>query len=170
MSFTFNDLDLSSSKVSSGGGKFLAEGRHLVKIKDATWEKSSKGGVYIDVRFEALDGSGSTNAYYNVKVPSSSESERIGKDQLKTMLYWAGHPSPDKPTDINSLKGLVVGVYVAGKTENAGTAQERTYFKVKAAFDPYELDNLNYTQKPAPVANVAKTNPLLSASGTVVNF
>jgi hypothetical protein len=156
MSFTFNDLDLSSSKVSAGGGKFLTEGRYLVKIKNAEWVKSSKG-------------SGSTTGYYNVKVPSSTESERIGREQLKTLLYWAGHPSPDKPGDINSLKGLVVGVFVGGKAENEGTSQERTYFKVRASFDPYELDQLNYKQKPAPT-NEPKANPLLSETGTVVNF
>jgi len=167
--FTFANLDLSGAKVSSGG-KFLTEGRHLVKIKNATWEKSHAGGVYIDVSFEATNGSGGTNGYYNLRVPSSKKSEEIGQDQFLSLLYYAGHPTPTKPSDINSLKGLTVGVYVAGDKKDEGTPNERVYHKVKSAFDPFDIDPVNFVKKPDFVPQPRAQNPLLSTSGTVVNF
>ena len=57
----------------------------------------------------------------------NEETVRIARERLKTMLTYAGHPNPNKPEDVSSLRGLRVGINVVkGKewTDKDGNLRE----------------------------------------------
>tara|TARA_R100001460_G_scaffold104937_1_gene151020 strand:- start:2597 stop:2833 length:237 start_codon:yes stop_codon:yes gene_type:complete len=54
------------------------------------------------------------------------------------MLTFGGHASPDKPSDIATLKGLKPGVRVVSDTYQQD-GEERTGSTVKGFFDPSEI-------------------------------
>ena len=166
MSFTFNELNLSGVQVKTGS--FLKPGKHLVKIKEATMEKTNSGGAKAEIKFEALNGSGSITNWYNLFLPGKEKATQIGREQFKTLLVMGGHPSPDKPGDIGSLKGLVVGISVR-ENEYEKNGETRKGVEVAFAFDPYELDPVNYKKNEFKNSAPAAA-PLLSATGTVINF
>lgn len=106
----FDSLDL--SKVTKGSGSSrLQKGVHHVICTGAEVVSTASGGKMIKASLEAVDGTGEINANFNVanKNPQAVE---IGMRQLKTFLVAANHPTPDKPADINTLKGLECNVVV----------------------------------------------------------
>lgn len=111
MSFNgFDSLDLSKVEAGSGSNR-LQKGTHHVRCTNAEIVGTSSGGKMIKASLEAVDGTGEINANFNVanKNPLAVE---IGLKQLKTFLVAANHPTPDKPADIASLKGLECNVVV----------------------------------------------------------
>ena len=140
MSFSFDQLNLSNYEVSTSS--VLKPGRHVCKIKSATPKDSRSGGKMIALEFDAVDGSGNIRNWINVHVPSSEKATRIGREELKTMLTYAGHANPNHPfandVPVSSLAGLTVGVRVVSDTY-IKDGEERTGSAVKGYFDPAEV-------------------------------
>lgn len=112
----FGQLDLADSEVDSGERR-LKPGRYICVIKDANLEKTStdKNGRRIQLILVDKNGAGSITESINIHLPKSPDATEIGKKHLKTLLTHGGHESPSAPGDINSLKGLVVGVNVVAE-------------------------------------------------------
>lgn len=131
--FSFDQLDLSGVQASSGGGLDL--GRQLVMITEPKMvPTASGGGTKLEVKLTNPTTKKSMKHWINVHLPNSTEATRIGREQLKTMLVCAHHPNPDRPGDVATLNGLLVGVnvrqngdykevhYFFDRDEQAGTA------------------------------------------------
>ena len=106
----FDALDLSKVEAGSGSNR-LQKGTHHVRCTGAEVVTTASGGKMIKASLEAVDGTGEINANFNVanKNPMAVD---IGMRQLKTFLVAANHPTPDKPADIQTLKGLECNVVV----------------------------------------------------------
>lgn len=114
MSFSFNDLNLSGVEISTPGGTRIPPGAHVVKVAEAKLKKSQAGGTMVELKL--VDSTGrSIQHWINVHVPSSAEATRIGRGELLALTTYGGHPTPDKPGDINTLKGMKVGVVVVAE-------------------------------------------------------
>lgn len=110
MSWSFDQVDLSGVDT-DGGRATLRPGNHEVKIANAEIKTTNAGnGKYVEVRLEGENGQYVIDRI-NVHNPNKKATE-IGLARLKSLLTFAGHPSPDKPGDIKSLLGLKVGVRV----------------------------------------------------------
>lgn len=155
MSFSFNQLNLANSSVSTGGS-LLPVGRHVVKITDAkVIDTADRTGKRLEINLAAVDGSGTIRHYINVHLPKSSEGTRIGRDELKTMLYYGGHANPDSPGDVNTMKGLVFGVVVAADSYKKDGVERETV-RVKSVIDPFKIDPTNFSEKKPPAAKPAQ--------------
>jgi hypothetical protein len=137
MSFSFNELNLSSLEVSSGSTT-LSPGRYHCEVTEAKLRDTRTGGKQIEVTFNDLSGRGSIRSWINVHVPSSEKATRIGREQLKALLTFGGHSNPDRPEDIASMKGLKPGVSVVSDTYTKD-GEEREGSTVKGYFDPAEI-------------------------------
>lgn len=137
MSFSFNELNLSNVQVSSGSAT-LKPGRYQCEVTDAVLRDTRTGGKQIEVSLNDLAGGGNIRVWLNVHLPSSQEATRIGREQLKAMLTFGGHATPDNPSDISSLKGLKPGVRVVSDSYQKD-GETRTGSTVKGFFDPAEI-------------------------------
>jgi len=105
----FDALDLSGVEASAGSSR-LPPGSYIVRVDSASMAgEGPKRMVQVKLVDEAGHGDITTN--FNVANPSA-EAVRIGLSQLKGFLISAGHPNPDKPGDITSLKGLTCSIVV----------------------------------------------------------
>lgn len=157
MSFNLNELNLSNSKINSGG-RMLEPGRYIVRTKGAQLKDTKKrdGSKAIEVDLVDINGGGSIRAWINVFNVASKEAERIGREQLKSILFFGGHPNPDQPGDISSYNGLEVGISVKATTyTDKSTGQTRTSSDVTAFFDPAELDSTRTRKSTTPKPSVA---------------
>lgn len=132
----FANLDLSG--VQPDDYAPLSPGEYEVRCTDAVVKT---GGNNINKRVVATlvdtKGSGSINAGFNVVHSTSKQAVEIGMAQLKSFLMAAGHPTPDRPGDIASLKGLTCRVYVGmGKPYIGQDGRERTNPEVKRFIMP----------------------------------
>lgn len=117
----FSSLDFSGVEASGGG--ILSPGSHDVEIREATFGKNSTGtGMIVKVSFSSAEGG--IRSTYNV-VHKNEEARRIGQEQFKALLINAGHPNPDRPGDISTLKGLKVGIRVVEDGEYNGKPSYR---------------------------------------------
>lgn len=150
MSFNFNELNLTDSEVSSGS-VILKPGKYVAKIKDAKVSPSKKndGSMVMSLRVEDVNGGGSINHWINILVKSSAEATRIGRSELKTMLFYGGHQNPDKPGDVSTINGLTVGVLI-GEEKYMKDGVEKSGSTVKAFIDPAEVDPSKFTPKVLP--------------------
>ena len=125
----FTNLDLSNVGEDVG---FLDVGEHVVKCTDAEIKDGKRPGAkQLALSFESEDGTGMIRQFLNIINPSE-QAQNIAQRQLKTFLTVAGHPSPDRPGDINSLKGLRCKITVGdGKPWTGDDGQERSYKEVK---------------------------------------
>tara|TARA_B100000745_G_scaffold300348_1_gene253925 strand:+ start:1248 stop:1757 length:510 start_codon:yes stop_codon:yes gene_type:complete len=138
MAFNFKELSLSEVDVSTAA-PILMPGRYVVEVKDAELRGTKNGGDAVQISMTDTKGGGSLRGWLNVNVPSSKPATRIGREQLKALLTFGGHPTPDNPNDIKSLIGLTVGISV-GKDTYQKDGVEREGSKLKGFFDPSELD------------------------------
>jgi hypothetical protein len=138
MAFNFKELSLSEVDVSTAA-PILMPGRYVVEVKDAELRGTKNGGDAVQISMTDTKGGGSLRGWLNVNVPSSKPATRIGREQLKALLTFGGHPTPDNPSDINSLIGLTVGISV-GKDTYTKDGVERDGSTLKGFFDPSELD------------------------------
>tara|TARA_Y100000813_G_C24092312_1_gene318803 strand:- start:53 stop:559 length:507 start_codon:yes stop_codon:yes gene_type:complete len=138
MAFNFRELNLSGVDISSAP-QILQPGRYVVTITDAFIKQTRNGGSAVELSLTDVKGQGTLRAWINVNVPSSQTATRIGREQLKALLIHGGHPTPDNPSDIASLKGLKVGASVQKDTYTMD-GEERTGSKLKGFFDPSEID------------------------------
>lgn len=147
MSFNFNELNLSDAEVQTGG-LMLKPGRYVVKVKDAKVgdTKNRDGGKVMTVQLEDTNGGGSITHWINV-ASRSAEAQRIGRNELKTLLHFGGHPNPDRPGDVALIKGLVVGCIVKpSKFTKNGVEKEGS--EVGNFVDPADIDPAKYTPRP----------------------
>lgn len=108
---SFNELDLTNSKVSTGG-PILKAGVYLVETRDAAFEKTQSGqGQVAKVIFDDVEGLGQITESFNI-FHSSAEAQRIGREQFKTMLTHGGHPNPDRPTNVATVNALRLKIMV----------------------------------------------------------
>lgn len=149
--FNLTDLNLSDVDVSSGGG-LLKPGRYICKTSEAKLAPlaSNDGSMKIEVKLTDTNGAGSYKASINVFNRSSAKNTEIAREQLKAMLFFGGHPSPNHPGPITTYNGLTVGVAIKeGKPyADKTTGQMRTGSDLAAFFDPADLDPTAYTPRP----------------------
>ena len=100
----FGGLDLSSVDSDSGPAR-LQPGTYEVECTGAEIKDTSTGGKMIVAEFKSTNGEGVIRSNFNV-VNANPQAVEIGLRQLKSFLVSGGHPNPDKPKDINTLKGL----------------------------------------------------------------
>jgi len=114
MSWSFRDLNLTGVEVQTGGS--LKPGRYVCRVSDPKIKETRNGGRQVEVRLTDINGSGSVRDFISVYVPGNTENaqtaQRIGRERLKSLLVFGGHPNPDEPGDIKTLDGLIVGVNV----------------------------------------------------------
>ena len=138
MSFNFKELSLTGVELSTSA-PILTPGRYVVEVTDASLKDTRNGGTAVELNMKDTKGGGTLRAWLNVFVPASKPATRIGREQLKALLTFGGHPTPDNPSDISSLKGLKVGASV-GKDTYMSDGEERVGSKLKGFFDPSEID------------------------------
>lgn len=140
MSFSFSDLNLSGVDVGRASGTGLKPGRYICKVTEAKLEDVKSGsGKKLTVSLAELGGAGSITHWINVYLPKSEEATRIGREQLKALLTHGGHPSPDKPGDVRTMKGLIVGVVVVSE-EYVKNGETRKGSAVSGYVSPTEID------------------------------
>lgn len=106
---SFANLDLTN--VNAAGLPQLKAGTFTVAVTKAEEKKTRSGGEMIELRLEALDGSGYQNATFNTK-NSNPEAVRIGLEKFKGFLIAANHPNPDRPQSLQSIIGLKLRLVV----------------------------------------------------------
>jgi len=109
MSFNFSSIDLTEVNQESGR-RTLTAGDHACRISDVEIKDTRSGGKMLIIEMTG-DGGQKVNDRINI-VNNSKEAVEIGRARLKHLLEMAGHPNPNKPSDVNSMKGLSVGVHV----------------------------------------------------------
>lgn len=152
MSFNFNELNLSDADVSSGGN-YLKPGKYVVKVSDVKIAPSKKndGSMVMALKISDVNSGGSLNHWINILVKSSVQATEIGRSELKTLLFYGGHPNPDKPGDVSLINGLTVGVVIGeSKYTDKRTGEEKTGSEVKAFIDPSEIDPSRFSPKALP--------------------
>lgn len=149
MSFNFNELNLSSYEIS--GGSVLPPGKYVCEVKSAKVEPTAKkdGSMRLAVKLSDLDGAGNINANINVYINGSAEATRIGRNELKSLLFYGGHPNPNSPSDVNTMIGLKVGVVVKER-KYIKDGVEKTAHDVAAFIDPHEVKPEVYKKKELP--------------------
>lgn len=107
----FGSLDLTEVEAEKGRATMLP-GNYICRITNAEIKDTKDGkGKGLVVEFKDVNGSGTCDTFINL-VNRNEEAERIGRGQLKALLIAGNHPNPDKPGDINSIKGLTLGVRI----------------------------------------------------------
>jgi len=110
MSWNFKNLNL--KHVSADGPPRTGEGDYICTITKAELnEKNGRTSVW--VHFQTDDGYTFIDfctMHHTDKGEKPQNGVRIGQARLKSILEKGGHPNPDEPEDISSLKGLKVGV------------------------------------------------------------
>lgn len=132
----FPNLDLSGVEEDKGIRR-LDPGEHVVKCTEAKIEPvGDTNNRKLVADFSAEDGA-TIRHNFNV-FHSNEQAMEIGLRQLKTFLVSANHPSPDKPGEVESMKGLKCKVYVGmGKPWRDRNGVERQNTEVKR-FMPIE--------------------------------
>lgn len=135
--WNFGSLDLSGVEQDKGISR-LDPGEHLVKCTDARIEPvGDTANRKLVAEFAADDGSGTIRHNFNIH-HTNQQAQEIGLRQLKTFLVSSNHPSPDKPGDVETMKGLKCKVYVGmGKPWRDRNGVERQNSEVKR-FMPVE--------------------------------
>lgn len=166
MSFNFQSLNLSGVDVSSGGS-LLKPGEYIAKVTEAkVIDTSDKSGKRLEVKFSDVNGAGTISYYMNIYLPGKTEATNIGRGELKTLLYYGGHPNYNAPGDVTSIKGLTVGIRVVEDTY-VSKGITKTTSQVKSVFDPAKLDPTNFVAKPVPKKEAANgTFSTMAATGT----
>ena len=121
---SFADLDLSSVETQGEGS--LAPGRYEAEVQSAAMQPTASGSGSMLVVKLVVQGEGAVVDRMNL-FNKNEETVRIARERLKTMLTYAGHPNPNKPEDVSSLRGLRVGINVVkGKewTDKDGNLRE----------------------------------------------
>lgn len=127
----FGSLDLSDVEESTGS-MLLSEGEHTVKCTEAAMEDFGGNNKRLRCKFESVNGAGSLGHSFNVVHTTSKQAQEIGRRMLKTFLSVSGHPTPDKPGDVASLKGLTAQVYIGMGKPYMKDGVEKQYPEIKS--------------------------------------
>lgn len=134
----FGSLDLSGVDA-SGGNTRLQPGTYMVKCISAKVEaigETKNRKLVAD--FEDLAKTGDIRVNFNI-VHTSEQAQEIGRRQLKSFLIAAEHPNPDRPGDVEKLKGLQCKIIVGmGKPWKGNDGVERQSSEVKKFVDMSE--------------------------------
>jgi hypothetical protein len=156
MAFNFSEMDLTGVSVSTGGN-MLPPGDYVAKITEAkTILTKDKTGHRFEVKFQDTKGGGNITYWMNVNLPGKNDATKIGREQVKSLAYFGGHPTPDKPGDVRTFVGLVVGIHVVKTVYDGKESSEVQY-----VCDPAKYDPINFVAKPT----LTKSQPLLKAVG-----
>lgn len=141
--FSFRDLTLDGVDTQRTGGSSLPPGQYICEVTGAELSDTKNGGKQVVVTLRDQDGHGEVKDFINVLLHTSEEATRIGRERLKALLVHGGHPTPDRPGDIKSLKGLKVGVIVDPDVYTNKTGQQVAGAKPRRSgcyFSPSETD------------------------------
>lgn len=127
----FANLDLSG--VVPDDFAPLGVGEHEVRCTEVEIKTGQNGkDKRVLVTLAETGGAGTIKAGFNIVHATSKQAMEIGLRQLKSFLVAGGHPNPDQPGDINSLKGLTCRVYVGmGKPYTDKEGQQKQFPEVK---------------------------------------
>ena len=116
----------------------LPAGEHDVECTGGEIKTGSNGkDKRLVVSLNSVDGAGSIKTGFNLYHTGSKQAQEIGLRQLKAFLVASGHPNPDEPGDLGSLKGLRCRVYVGkGKPFIGQDGQQREPLEVKRFIIP----------------------------------
>lgn len=107
----FGQLNLAGVSAEEGR-KTLQPGVYACRVKNAEIrDTKAGGGKYLYVELHDAKGAGQVTDRINIH-NRNPEATEIGLRRLKALLIAAKHPNPDRPGDISSLNGLLVGVHV----------------------------------------------------------
>jgi hypothetical protein len=110
MSWNFKNLNL--KHVTADGPPRTGEGDYICTISGAEVNERN-GRTSVVVSFQTDSGYSFKDfctMHNSDKAEKPQNGVRIGQARLKSILEKGGHPNPDEPEDISSLKGLKVGV------------------------------------------------------------
>lgn len=147
--FNLTDLNLSDVEVSTGGG-FLKPGRYVVKTSEAKLVPlaSNDGSMKLEIKLTDVNGQGSYKASMNIFNRASKQNTDIARKELKSMLFYGGHPNPDHPGGIHSYNGLTVGVLIKeGKPYVDKNGVQRVGSDLSAFIDPADIDPATFTPR-----------------------
>lgn len=94
----------------------LPEGRHICDVRNAELKQAKGGSMQVAFDLIEINGAGKTFDRITVYHPraqqdaKAAKSVEIGKERLKALLVYGGHPNPDNHRDIRELNSLRVGV------------------------------------------------------------
>ena len=152
--FDFSMLDLSTVNIPTGGS-VLKPGKYVVRVKDAELQstKSNDGSKRLWLELEDIDGAGSIQGGLNI-VNRTAKAQEIGRENLKGLCFFGGHPNPNRPTDVKLLRGLVVGVIIK-ETKYTKDGQEKNGSEIAKFIDPYDVSPDRFVKKVVPEPVVA---------------
>lgn len=150
--FSFADLNLSNVAPQEARKAGLPEGLHVIKIVDAKVlpEKSRNGYTEVQITGEGVHVDGIVSdriaVAHNDAEFAKTDKGIVGKNtqgkvvlggmtNIRSLCEFGGHPNPEKPGDIATLKGLVVGAKVV-KEEYQKEGETRRISKF-AQYDPF---------------------------------
>lgn len=127
----FGNLDLSG--VTPDDFAPLKDGEYILRSTDAEIKTGTNNiDKRLVVSFTDTGGAGSIKHGFNIVHKGSAQAQEIGQKQLKSFLVAGGHPSPDRPGDMETLKNLTVRVYVGkGKPYVGNDGQQRQNQEIK---------------------------------------
>lgn len=106
---SFGDLDLTEYETQGEGG--LEPGRYVATIAEAKMVPTKSGtGRMVEVKL-VVPGQGAITDRINTYNPNEI-AQRIGRERLKTLLTYSGHPNPNRPGDVASMRNRKVGIVV----------------------------------------------------------
>lgn len=105
----FESLDLTDVNPEQGSQR-LTPGSYRVKVTSADLD-SDGGNKKLIISMEDEDGNGDIRHVFNI-VHKNTQAQEIARSQLKGFLIAAGHPNPDKPGDVKTIKGLKCAISV----------------------------------------------------------
>lgn len=159
------NLDLTANKT-LGTKTVLPSGVYSVQIESAELkETNAKTGHYLEVGFKVLDGEHKESVVINRfnTHNNNPDAERIGRDQLKTMITMAGYANPNMLADSDEILGLRLRLnllkketeYVQdGETKKGSENEFKGYFKFSGEVSE---SNTEPVKESAPAAT--KSNP-----------
>lgn len=134
-----NNLDLSD--VQEAGDPVLKTGKYVVTCTDAFVEQIGTTPNRKLV-LQLNGGGGQIRCTLNIH-HTSQQAQDIALRQLKSFLVASGYPTPDRPGDVSSLKGLEVGIIVGeGKQYTNRDGKTITPTEVKRFFEPAKFDEM----------------------------
>jgi len=96
MTFNMNELSLANVEMKNVQRKLKA-GQYVCKVTDAKLQatKAKNGSMIILVSFEDLKSGDTIDTSLNVHNVTSKQATQIGREQLKKLCVYGGHPTPD---------------------------------------------------------------------------
>tara|TARA_B100001094_G_scaffold100619_2_gene96769 strand:+ start:7175 stop:7711 length:537 start_codon:yes stop_codon:yes gene_type:complete len=124
MSWNFKSLNL--AHVTADGPPRTSEGDYICTITGAEIKEYNGCRTAVVVSFKTDNGFAFKEfcTMHNTKKDDKSQNGvEIGRKRLKSILEHGGHPNPDNPEDISTLKGLEVGVRLRLPKDSEGNVE-----------------------------------------------